>query len=219
VGGTPSQFDGQARELAGLGIVAMLADYRNLKGTPANTPPDVCIQDAKSAIRWVRSHAADLGVDPARIGAGGGSAGGHLAAFTGLAAGLDDPADDLAVSAKPNALVLFNPVFDNGPDGGWGSNRVGKDFAKYSPAHQISKDDPPTIVFLGKKDNLIPVEVVERFAKGMKAVGVRCETHFYDGATHGFFNKEPHKTQTLNEASKFLASLGWIQPKAVKQAP
>ncbi len=86
------------------------------------TPPLVCCQDAKSAMRWVRSHAGELGIDPAQRAAGGGSAGGHLAAFTGMVEGLDDPADDVAVSARPNALILFNPVFDNGPNG-WGNAR------------------------------------------------------------------------------------------------
>ena len=84
----------------------------------------MCCADAKSALRYVRAHATELGIDPQRIAAAGGSAGGHLAAFTALVDGLDDPQDDLAVSCKPNALVLFNPVFNNGPDQ-WGHGRVG----------------------------------------------------------------------------------------------
>ncbi len=70
----------------------------------------VCCNDTKSAMRWVRSHAAELGIDPERIAASGGSAGGHLAAFASMVEGIDDPADDLKVSPRGNALVLFNPV-------------------------------------------------------------------------------------------------------------
>jgi acetyl esterase/lipase len=161
-------------------------------------------------MRWVRAHAQELGVDPQRIAAGGGSAGGHLAAFTGLVAGLDDPNDDLKVSPKPEALVLFNPVFNNGP-GQWGHEKVGDRYKEFSPAHNVSSNAPPTIVFLGRKDPLISVKTVEEFQAGMKLAGARCEAFFYDDQVHGFFNREPWRTRTLIETDKFLASLGWLQ--------
>jgi len=208
VGGTPTQFNDQATYLAQRGLVCIQVEYRLVKDVPG--PPLHCVQDAKSAMRWVRSHAAELGIDPQRIGAGGGSAGGHLAAFVGLVEGLDDPQDDLQVSPKANALVLFNPVFDNGPDGGWGQQRVGDRYREFSPAHNITSDDPPAIVFLGRNDALIAVDVVERFKASMTAAKVRCEAFYYDGQPHGFFNQDPWKTRTLIEADKFLASLGWL---------
>lgn len=206
--GTPSQFNEQSEYLASRGLVCVNVEYRLLKGAPGD-PPTVCCRDAKSALRWVRAHAKELGVDPDRIGAGGGSAGGHVAAFTGMVDGIDDPADDVKVSARPNALILFNPVFDNGPTG-WGHARVGERYREFSPAHNISKDDPPTIVFLGTKDNLIPVKTVADFQAEMKRIGVRCDTHFYEGQAHGFFNREPWRTKTLIEADRFLVSLGWL---------
>lgn len=209
VGGSPTQFQGQSEYLATRGLVGIRVEYRVIeKGDQG--PPIVCTQDAKSAMRWVRSHAGELGVDPKRIGAGGGSAGGHLAAFVGMVEGQDDPQDERNVSAKANALVLFNPVFDNGPEGGWGNARVGDRVKEFSPAHNISADDPPAMVFLGREDKLIPVATVERFQAKMKAVGVRCDAFFYDQQGHGFFNKEPFKTETLIEVDKFLASLGWL---------
>ena len=72
-GGSVSQFEKHARYLAQRGIVAFLADYR-VKSRQGITP-DACVQDGKSAIRWVRANASRLGVDPKRIAAGGGSAG------------------------------------------------------------------------------------------------------------------------------------------------
>ncbi len=117
-------------------------------------------------------------------------------------------------------LVLFNPVFDNGPNdaGGWGNNRVGDHVKEFSPAHNISADDPPAIVFLGRNDKLIPVATVERFQANMKSAGVRCETVFYDEQGHGFFNKEPFQSKSLFEADKFLASLGWLDsPPTLKE--
>ena len=217
VGGTPNQFEKQSEYLATRGMVGVRVEYRVIpKGDKG--PPLVCCADAKSAMRYVRSHAAELGIDPQRIAAAGGSAGGHLAAFTGLVKGLDDPADDLSVSCKPDALVLFNPVFNNGP-GQWGQERVGDRFKEFSPAHNITKDAPPTIVFLGDSDKLIPVSALEEFTAGMKAAGVRCEPHVYTKAGHGFFNRDPHFTLTLIEADKFLASLGWLAGAPTIKAP
>jgi acetyl esterase/lipase len=218
VGGSPGQFQTQSEYLATRGMVGFRVEYRVIpKGDKG--PPVVCCADAKSAIRYVRAHAAELGVDPERIAAAGGSAGGHLAAFTGMVAGLDDSQDDFKISAKPNALVLFNPVFDNGPEGGWGNARVAERVQEFSPAHNISADDPPAIIFLGREDKLIPVATVERFQARMKAVGVRCEAYFYEKQGHGFFNKDPFKTTTLIEADKFLASLGWIKDAPTLKSP
>ena len=223
VGGSPKQFLKHCEYLSTRGMVAIEADYRHIaKGDKG--PPTDCVHDAKSAMRWVRSHAAELGIDAKRIAAGGGSAGGHLAAFVGLVDGLDDPADDLKVSAKANALALFNPVFDNGPEQGWGRERVGNRFKEFSPAHNISADDPPAIVFLGTQDKLIPVAVVERFKANMEKVGVRCEAKFYEGQGHGFFNpgkggKDEFFYQTLLETDKFLTSLGWLKGEPTLKKP
>src|SRR5690606_34070823 len=109
-----------------------------------------------------RAHAEELGIDPDRIASAGGSAGGHLAAFVGMVDGMDDPQDDKSVSPKSNAMVLFNPVLNNGP-GGFGFDRIGQRYREYSPAHNVSADDPPAIVFLGSEDGLIPVQQMEDF--------------------------------------------------------
>lgn len=217
VGGTPEQFRPQSEYLAARGMVGIRVEYRTLaKGDSG--PPTICCADAKSALRFVRRQAAELGVDPQRIAAAGGSAGGHLAAVTALVSGLDDPQDDVKVSCRPQALVLFNPVFNNGP-GQWGHARVGDRYREFSPAHNISTAAPPALVFLGEADRLIPVSVVRDFEAGMKKAGVRCELRLYPGAGHGFFNREPHLSLTLVEADRFLASLGWIQGSPTRQVP
>ena len=217
VGGSVTQFQKQSEYLATRGMVGVRVQYRVIpKGDKG--PPSVCCADAKSAMRYVRAHAVELGIDPSRIAAAGGSAGGHLAAFTGLVDGLDDPKDDLTLSCKPNAMVLFNPVFNNGP-GQWGHERVGDRFMEFSPTHHVTKDAPPTIVFLGDNDKLIPVHVLKDFDAEMKKVGARCEPHLYPKAGHAFFNKDPHFTLTLIEADKFLGSLGWIKGEPTLKAP
>lgn len=222
-GGGPTQFTQHSDYLASRGLVCIQVEYRLIpKGEKG--PPIMCVHDAKSAMRWVRSHAGELGIDPGRIGAGGGSAGGHLAAFVGMVEGLDDLQDDLKVSPKANALALFNPVFDNGPDHGWGTARVGERYREFSPAHNITSDDPPAIIFLGTQDKLIPVSVVKRFKANMEKARVRCEAKFYEGQGHGFFNpgkggKMEFYYETLLETDRFLASLGWLKGEPTLKKP
>ena len=221
VAGNAGQFAPQSQYLATRGMVGIRVEYRTILAGDKG-PPVVCCADAKSALRYVRAHAAELGIDPQRIAAGGGSAGGHLAAFTALVAGQDDPADDLAVSCQPAALVLFNPVCNNGP-GQWGHERVRDRFKEFSPAHNITKAAPPTAIFVGDHDKLIPVETMRAFAAEMKTAGVRCDLHVYPGAGHGFFNRDaaghPWFTETLAELDKFFVSLGWLSGEPTLPAP
>ncbi len=185
VGGSPSQFYPHCEHLAKQGVLAMAAEYRVQK--QHKTTPFECVKDGKSAIRYVRKHSAELGVDPKRVAAGGGSAGGHVAAATGTVPGLNEKGEDTKTSCVPDALVLFNPVYDNGP-AGWGHKKVKNRYREISPLHNITKKTPPTIVFLGTNDKLIPVATAEKFRDKMKAVGVKSELVLFKDRTHGFFN-------------------------------
>ncbi|MDF1825399.1 MAG: alpha/beta hydrolase [Verrucomicrobiales bacterium] len=213
--GSPTHLEPQGRYLAHRGMVVFLADYRVEKRQ--GTTPRECVADGKSAVRWVRKNAARLGIDPDRIAAGGGSAGGHVAAATGMCDGLDEPGENTAVSAKPNALVLFNPVYHNGPEGGYGYSRVEEWFPAISPAHNITKDDPPAIVFLGTKDKLIPVAHAEAFKAEQTALGIPSELFLYEGEPHGFFNlsvgqgKKEHFVHSVLKVDDFLTSLGFLE--------
>ena len=212
--GTPSQFYKQSAYLASRGMVAIAAEYRTGKNRftkkSTGTTPQECLKDSKSAIRWMRSHAAELGIDPDRIAAGGGSAGGHLAAATATSKGFNEEGEDTKTSCRPNALVLFNPVFDNGPQG-FGYDRV-KDYWKdFSPIDNLDASTPPTAVFLGTKDHLIPVDTAKRYQKLMQDAGGRCDLHLYEGEGHGFFNHKGKFTETLIETDKFLTSLGYLK--------
>lgn len=218
-GGSVAQFEPHANYLAGRGIVAFLADYR--VKSRQKTPPLACVEDGKSAIRWVRQNAERLGIDPDKLIAGGGSAGGHVAATTGICDGLEGPDEDLSVSSKSQALLLFNPVYDNGPDG-YGHDRVTEWFPAISPAHNITKGDPPTIVFLGSKDKLIPVSTAKKFRDNQEALGINSELHVYEGEPHGFFNlklgqgKKEHFIDTILKTDAFLVGLGYLEDEADK---
>jgi acetyl esterase len=107
-GGSPTAFARQSAKLAEKGMVAFSVQYR-LTAQPGVTVVE-CVKDARSAFRWVKTQAGELGVDVKRIAAGGGSAGGHLAAGLVTLGAFDDEKDDRSVVIDPVALVLFNPA-------------------------------------------------------------------------------------------------------------
>lgn len=210
-GGQRSHFNQQATYLAKQGMIAVLADYRTKKSH--GTSPLISLMDAKSAVRWVRAHGPELGIDVDRLAVGGGSAGGHLAAATALCPGNNDEADDLSVSSAGNALLLFNPVIDNGP-GGYGYNRVGEAFTTFSPLHNIRKGAPPTLFQVGSNDKLIPVATAEYYRTVMEKVRSRCDLYVYPKGEHGFFNPKNKEfyQQTVQAMDDFLVSLGYLLP-------
>ena len=213
ISGTPRQLQDQAKYFARQGMVCFLVQYRLLDREIRDVPPEVCINDAKSAMRWVRSNAAELGVNPNRVASSGASAGGHLAAWLGTTDGLDDPQDDLSVSARPNAMCLFCPIYDNGP-GGFLNFRVRGRHTEFSPIHNISSDDSPNVVFLGTEDEIIPTSTVSRFRRLMLDSGVESELRLYEGGGHSFFLKRTDDgvfyRRSLTAMHLFFKDLGWL---------
>lgn len=219
--GQPRQFEQQCRYLASRGMVAMTADYR--VSSRHNTQVKECVQDAKSALRWVRTNAARLGIDPDRIAAGGGSAGGHLAACTAVIRGFEEPGEPTEVSSAPNALVLFNPAIALAPFEGMRPRnddraaalpqRMGTDPVNLSPAHHVRPGLPPTIQFFGTDDPLL--EGGRYFHQRMEEAGNRSELLTYPGQGHGFFNfgrgGNAMFRETLTAADRFLGSLGYVE--------
>jgi len=205
--GHPKSFFNQAKYLASRGMVAMSAQYR-LRDSNGTTPKE-CVIDGKSAIRWVRIHAAELGIDPNRLAAGGGSAGGQIAAATATLKEYDDPSEDKSVSAKPTALVLLNPVIDNGPTG-YGFSKVKDYWQGFSPMHNIDSTTPPTIFMVGTKDDRVPVETSKKYKETMDKFGRRCELIFYENEVHSFYSKSKYN-ETVFAMDKFLASLGYLK--------
>lgn len=217
-GGSPGQFHPHCRYFASRGMVAMSAEYR-LERRHGTTPYE-CVADGKSAIRWIRTHAAHLGIAPDKLIAGGGSAGAHVAAAAATVPGFDEAGEDYSVSAIPGALVLFNPVFDNGP-GGYGHDRVKDRWQEFSPMHNIAEGVPPSIVFVGTEDPLLPVSTVQEFKKRTNELGVRCDVWTYAGQPHAFFNyrdgNNPYYNVTVYETDRFLASLGYLDGEPTLQ--
>ena len=180
------------------GIIGIEADYR-VKSRHGTSPVE-CVQDAKSAIRFVRAHAKELGIDPSHIIAAGGSAGGHIAACTAIPGG-DEPGENLSVSSIPNALVLHNPVLGEG---------FGKDFfsahPEFSPILHVQKGWPPTILSNGTKDKTTPFEYAEKFTRLMKEAGNICELIPVKNADHScdWPVSNPNFLPTLQRMTDFL---------------
>ena len=228
-GGTPGQFLPHCRHLAEKGMVAISVDYR-VKSRQDVWPQD-CVEDAKSAIRWVRKNSKRLGIDANRIAAGGGSAGGHLAAATALINGFERQSEDTSISSAPNAMVLFNPAVALTQVDGLKvvpeeklediKERTQGRPEEIAPINHVRKGMPPSIIFHGTADPTVLFASVEEFAKRMTAAGNRCELKPYEDQIHGFFNagrgtgearakanRNYHKT--LVQMDAFLESLGYL---------
>lgn len=207
--GTVQQFDKQCHFLASKGMIAMVANYR-VHSRNNSTPYDA-VEDAKSAIRWVRIHAKELGVNKNKIVASGGSAGGHLAACTAMVPGYEGAGEKSAVSSKPNALVLFNPAINVSHF----SERFGKNAAAVSPIEFVKPKLPPTIIFHGTADKTVPFATIDEFEQKMEAAGNVIYVVPFSGQGHGFFNygRSDNKFYelTMEKTESFLRELNYIK--------
>ncbi len=213
MGGQPSIFYRQSDYLSSRGMVAINVEYRIRR--KHKTTPQECVKDGKSAIRWIRTHANELGIDPDKLVAAGGSAGGHIAAATATLSGFNEEGEDTSINCRPDALVLFNPVYDNSP-AGYGHSRVKNYWEEFSPMHNLASNTPPTVVFFGTKDKFVPVATAEEYKRRMEANHVRCDLHLYEDQPHSFFNYAKYY-ETLLEADKFLISLGYLKGEPTLQ--
>jgi len=211
--GNPSQFYNQSKYLASRGMVAISAEYRTEKSN--GTTPKECVKDGKSTMRWIRTHATQFGINPNLLAAGGGSAGGHIAAATATLDGFNEKVEDTSVSCIPNALVLFNPVINNSTEG-YGYDRVKDYWKEFSPHHNVHKGTPPTLIMLGTEDKLFTPKLAKQYKDKMDELGLRCDLILYEGAQHGFFNKNKNEElhyQSMIDAHSFLISLGYLNGK------
>ena len=221
--GSPTQFVKYCERLSEHGMVGIVADYRvkSRHGVQAKT----CVEDALDALRYITENATTLGIDPMRIGVGGASAGGHLAASLGTIHASDP--------AAPKVMALFNPttvlapIADDLSDASLGEFEkmnaryqakeehlralIGLEPVELSPFHHVASNSPPTIIFHGTNDKTVPYESAKLFASQFKKNGVFVDLKTYEGAGHRFFNREPYFSQTAGELEAFLLDLGWLE--------
>ncbi len=209
--GKVQQFEQHCHFLASKGMIAMTANYR-VKSRNNSSPFDA-VEDAKSAVRWVRQNAKELGVHKNKIVAAGGSAGGHLAVSTALIPGYEAASENQKISSKPNALVLFNPVVHTTMERF--NKRLGDKAESISPTHHVISKLPPTLIFHGTDDETVPFETITDFQSKMEASGNTCIVVPFDGQGHGFFNygRSNHKyyNLTIEKMELFLTDLKYIK--------
>jgi len=206
-GGTRDQFRYLCHYFASRGLVTATVTYRlvtkeekqSMRGEKSYKR--FCITDAKSAIRWYRQHADELGIDPKRIIVGGGSAGGHISLLATTTPGLNDPNDPKGYDTSVAAYLLFNPALSAGD-----AKDPEVDFLQ-----QLKADFPPSIAFFGSEDNWMKKGWEPAYDK-MKSLGVKsADFRIAEGMGHGFFNRQPWADVTLIAADKFLKELSFIE--------
>ncbi len=203
-GGTTAQFLPQAKYFAQRGLVCARVDYR--VRSRDGVSPDKCVEDALSSMRWVRKNARALGVDPSRIVSAGGSAGGHLAACAFFTEGLGDSNDDLTISPKPNAMILYNPALEVMREDHPGlSEDV---IEKISPIRHLTKELVPTLIVDGTKDFFY--DRIRDFVHRADELGAPVEAYWVEGQEHGFFNHTPWLATTTQRVDEFLQSMGYL---------
>ncbi len=231
-GGTASTFFPHAKYFALRNAVGFSIEYRLVRY--GGTGIAECLEDCKSAIRFIREHATELNIDPDKIIVLGDSAGGHLAAALGTIDGFDDIADDLSISAKPNAMVLYNPcvdmtvyplvknIFSNTIQ-----NTKTLDSASitpeqwqlarsFSPISYAKKGQPHCLILHGLDDKVIPCEQSVRFTDAMNKAGNDCKIILLSKTRHAFVVPKYTATEAqvvaaITEGDKYLTSLGYLK--------
>ncbi|MBK8505735.1 MAG: alpha/beta hydrolase [Saprospiraceae bacterium] len=188
--GNPDEFYEACRRYAMKGFVTFSFQYRlsiREDGTyphPAITPVE-SVKDARSAIRWIRENAEDLKVDPDKIIVSGQSAGGQLALCAELADSINEISDDLNISPKPNALVLYSSNVNTME--AWIDMLMGErkdEIWDISPYHLARKVMPPAIDFHGDDDCTVLPYIVDMFKRRMMQLENHFELITYPGRQH-----------------------------------
>ena len=204
-----------ATRLASMGMIGVTATYR-VRSVHNSTPYD-SVADAKSLIRWVREHATELQIDPARIIGVGDSAGAHVLLTAALLETFDEPSENRTISSKPNALFLTAAVVTTVPVPGASPTPqqqslldfLGPRTMEISPLHHLERNLPPTIIYHGKQDPLMPYVFVEEFCTKARTLGNQCELVGFDDAAHNVARAKQVEVEAGLLA--FLKRLGYLQ--------
>jgi acetyl esterase/lipase len=192
------------------------------------------LQDAQRAIRFVRYHANEFGIEPDRIGFMGFSAGGHLAAMTGTMfdGGKPDAADPIdGVNSRPDFVVLGYPWLN-----AMEKNETGvlsycsalkipsaqcTNFEQYSPDQHVSAQTPPSFIYHTTDDELVPVEASMKYYRALRRAGVPVEMHLFGHGRHGSGLGLGDASLDLWPAllESWLRSRGLLTPQSSATAP
>ncbi|MDP8244137.1 MAG: alpha/beta hydrolase [Candidatus Hinthialibacter antarcticus] len=204
-----------AVHFAKLGYAAATISYR-LSG---EAPFPAAAQDAKCAMRWMRSQAKTYNIDPNRIAVSGNSAGGHLSLMLGYSSddqSLEGDGGHAKFSSKPQAVIdFYGPVDLTGEDAvdngfvhkfmGGTIDDVRGNYTKASPISHLTKDDPPTLIFHGTVDSLVNIRHADHLDKQLQALGIEHEYERYEGWGHTMDLAADVNKRCVYIMEKFLA--------------
>ncbi len=220
-GGNKSAFHRQAAHMATKGFVGACIQYR-LSGE-AKYP--AALHDVKAAVRWLRANAKQYKVRADRIGAAGGSAGGHLVSLLALTAGKPDFEGNVGVtgvSSDVHAVAAFNPALDlvgmgktgaentKGPLFGFFGNTytdARQLYKEASPFTHVSSKAPPFLLLHGTADATVEYDQSVMMQHELHKAGRHAELMTATGAAHGFFNRPPWFEPTLKRMEEFFTAV------------
>jgi acetyl esterase/lipase len=215
-------LDKEGEEIAlwlnSLGITAYVLRYR-LPGEGHKQGMDVPLQDAQRALRYIRRHAADWGLNPQQLGIMGFSAGGHVASSLAVkfAQKVYQPLDAIdKEDARPDFVVLAYPVITMQDDYTHQESRsylLGPDpgqqlIDNYSNQFHVTGHTPPTFIMHAGDDESVPVENSLMFYAGLRKAGIPAELHIFQQGGHGYSIR---KTKNLPVASWTLLCSAWFK--------
>jgi acetyl esterase/lipase len=205
--GNRTGWDARCKKMAEQGYVAITVEYRL---APKYQFP-AAVQDVKTAVRWLRANAQRLGVDPDRIGTVGDSAGGHLALFLGVTAGVKEfEGTDYADQRSDVTCVVsyygpsdFTKSYGKSVDAAevlplWLGGDVEHERKRHilaSPLYWVSPKSAPTLFLHGTKDTYVAHEQAVWMYDRLKAAEVEAELVTLDGAGHGFKGTDAEKAE------------------------
>lgn len=215
--GGPSQFHFHSNLLAErFGFFAVSVDYR-LSGE-AQFPK--ALQDAKCAIRWVRSQADRLNIDPERVCVAGGSAGGHLSSMVSTTAGVEvyeGESGHAGFASHANLAVLYNGEFDMWDLIDKGSlidamhqfigataEEAPEKYDELSSVQRVHPKVPASLLLHGTADRCVSHEQSVAYHEALLDQGVHSEIEIYEGKSHAWFNREPDRTVCYERMEKYL---------------
>jgi len=175
-------------DLCRAGYVVVSCNYKlGSKSAPGVWPQN--ISDCRNAVRWVRAHATELGVNPDKVGVAGGSAGGYLALMVGLSDDKSGPGGDSAAkfSAKVSAVIDLYGVVNFSKHGKGDVPGVpASEQNSYLPELQCDAQDPAVLILHGTADTTVDIAQSEDMAKALRAAKTPYEYVVVEGAPHTF---------------------------------
>ncbi len=217
--GSPSSFHEACRRFARRGYVTASFQYRlsiNEDGSyphPEITPVE-CTKDARSAVRWLKKNGDTFMTDPERIIVAGHSVGGQLALSTSLCNTVNESSDDLSISARPAAILVYSGTVNTIE--AWCDNLLGNrrnEIWSISPFHNLKPGMPPTLGFHGREDCTVRIYSIFFFLEKAKELGNDIEYVILDGKKHfldesskkysGYFGED-----ILERTDEFLEKYG-----------